>query len=151
MTLEDGIKLIQACAQKMNDRYGSVVFDEWAIVSIAHHKARVLFYAGPRNDDFLKHFVNDLGALRAELLNNQYSIGDFDFSRHGVGTGIEAFMVLGEGIHLICNNTRASMNDIAKDPRWLNAQVPFAELSDTIRPDPLHLPGGNTSFFKKSA
>lgn len=151
MTLDEAIKLIQACSQKMNDRYGSPVFDEWAIVSIAHHRARILFYAGPRNDDFLKHFVNDLGALRAELLNDQYSIGDFDFSRHGVGTGIEAFMVLGDGVYLICNNTRASMNDIAKDPRWLNAQVPFAELSDAIRREALQLPGGNTSFFRKSS
>ena len=139
MTLEDAEKQIQACAQKMNDRYGRVVFDEWAVVSLGKQKARILSYTGPRNDDFLRNFAEDLGALRAELLNPRYAVGDFDFSRHGVGTGFEAFMVLGEGIYLICNHTQQSMTDISKDSKWLNAQVPFAELSDTLRSNPLTL------------
>jgi hypothetical protein len=46
-------------------------------------------------------------------------------------------MVLGEGIYLICNNTVQSMDGIAKDPLWLGAQVPFVELSDKLRDDPL--------------
>ena len=137
MTLDQVAKDIQSCAQKMNDRYGRTVFDEWVVVSLIQHKARILAYAGPRNDAFLKHFADDLGALRAGLLDSKYAIGDFEFSRHGVGTGIEAFMVLGEGLYLICNNTAASMNDITRDPRWLNAQVPFAEFSDKIRANPL--------------
>ena len=137
MTLDQAIKQLQLCAKKMNELYGKVVFDEWAVVSLMHHKARILAYAGPRNDAFLKNFANDLGALRAELLDSKYSVGDFEFARHGVGTGFESFMVLGEGIYLICNNTGASMNDIAKDPRWLNAQVPFAELGESIRANPL--------------
>jgi hypothetical protein len=137
MTLDEAGRLIRACANEMNERYGKVVFDEWAIVSLIRHKAKILTYTGPRNDDFLKHFADDLGALRAELLNSKYSVGDFEFARHGVGTGFEAFVVLGEGIYLICNNTQASMNDIAKDPRWLNAQVPFVELSDKVRVNPL--------------
>lgn len=137
MTLDQVTKQIQSCAQKMNDRYGQTVFDEWAIVSLIQHKARILAYAGPRNDAFLKNFADDLGALRAELLESKYVIGDFEFARHGVGTGFEAFMVLGEGLYLICNNTKASMNEIAKDPRWLNAQVPFAEFSEKIRANPL--------------
>jgi len=29
------------------------------------------------------------------------------------------------------------IDDIAKDPRWLKAQVPFAELSDKVRSRPL--------------
>ena len=81
----------------------------------------------------------DLEALRADLLAGNYSIGDFEFSRHGVGTGFEAFMVLGEGLYLICNNTVSSMNDITKNPKWLNAQVPFAELGDNVRAHPLKL------------
>jgi hypothetical protein len=133
MTLEEASKQIHDCAQQMNDRYGQPVFDEWVVVSLIQHKARILAYTGPRNDDFLKNFVNDLGALRAALLNSQHAIGDFEFARHGTGTDFEAFMVLGEGVFLICNNTRCSMNEIAKNPRWLNAQVPFAELSDKIR------------------
>ena len=78
-------------------RYGKTVFDEWAVVSLAENKARVLAYVGPRNDDFLKNFANDLGALRAELLDADYGVGDFAFARHGTGTRFEAFMVLGAG------------------------------------------------------
>lgn len=137
MTAEEAIRNIKACADQMNDRYGNMVFDEWAVISLAHNKGRILSYFGPRNDAFLKNFANDLGALRAELLEGKYTVGDFEFSRHGVGTGFEAFMVLGEGVYLICNNTVSSMNDITKNPRWLNAQVPFAELSDKIRSNPL--------------
>src|SRR6516165_9152193 len=101
MTLDEVTKQIQSCAQKMNELYGRVVFDEWVVISRARHKARILFYVGPRNDDFLTNFATDLGSLRDELLDSKYNIGDFEFSRHGVGTGFEAFVVLGEGIYLI--------------------------------------------------
>ncbi|HKI69498.1 MAG TPA: hypothetical protein VKA67_07915 [Verrucomicrobiae bacterium] len=137
MTVDEILKQIKGCADQMNDRYGKVVFDEWAVVSLVKNRACILAYVGPRNDDFLKNFANDLGALRSGLLAAEHHVGDFEFARHGVGTGFEAFMVVGEGIYLICNNTQASMNDIAKDPRWLNAQVPFAGLSDKVRSHPL--------------
>lgn len=137
MTLEEAKKQIGTCAKQMNDRYGQVVFDEWAVVSLAQQKARIVSYTGPRNDDFLKSFVADLGTLRAELLDGKYSAGDFEFARHATGTFFEAFIVFGKGLYLICNNTKASMNDIARDPRWLNAQVPFAELAEKMRANPL--------------
>ena len=133
----------------MDSRYGKRVFDEWGIVSLIENRARVLAYIGPRNDEFLKNFVQDLGVLRAELHNNKFGVGDFEFSRHGVGTGHEAFMVLGPGIYLICNNTKESMDSITRDPRWLDAQVPFAELSEKIRANPLFVSGDNTRFLKK--
>lgn len=133
----------------MDTRYGQTVFDEWAVVSLAENRARVLSYLGPRNDDFLKHFVRDLGSLRTELLTEKYGAGDFEFARHGVGTGFESFMVLGRALYLICNNTRESMDTIAKNPRWLAAQVLFAELSDRVRAHPLEVSGDGTAFFKK--
>jgi len=46
-------------------------------------------------------------------------------------------MVLGEGLYLICNHTADSMDKITKDTRWLDAQVPFVELSDKVRSSPL--------------
>jgi hypothetical protein len=137
MTLDEAVKQVTTCVARMNELYGKPVFDEWAIISLIHHKARILAYSGPRNDVFLKNFANDVGALRAELLDPKYNAGDFDFARHGVGTGFESFMVLGEGLYLICNNTHASMNDIAGEPRWLKAQVPFVALSDALRARPL--------------
>jgi len=137
MTLEQTTKLIGSCAERMNDLYQKVVFDEWAIVSVVQHKAKILAYLGPRKDDFQKNFATDVQDLRADLLSRRHSIGDFEFTRHGVGTKLEAFVMVGEGLYLICNNTAQSMSAIAKDPLWLSAQVPFVELSDQFRSDPL--------------
>jgi len=137
MTLEEATNLIGGCAERMNDLYQKVVFDEWAIVSLIQHKARILAYLGPRKDDFQKNFATDVLDLRADLLSRRHSIGDFEFARHGVGTKLEAFVMVGDGLYLICNNTTHSMAAIAKDPLWLSAQVPFVELSDQFRSNPL--------------
>ena len=137
MTLEQASNLIGGCAERMNDLYQKVVFDEWAIVSLVQHKAKILAYLGPRKDDFQKNFAADVQDLRADLLSQRHSIGDFEFARHGVGTRLEAFVMVGEGLYLICNNTAQSMSAIAKDPLWLSAQVPFVELSDRFRADPV--------------
>ncbi|HSY09867.1 MAG TPA: hypothetical protein VK840_03030 [Candidatus Dormibacteraeota bacterium] len=148
MTLDEATNLIKICAKQMDARYGKTVFDEWAVISLAENKARIVAYRGPRNDDFLTNFVKDLGALRTELLDVNYGAGDFAFARHGTGTGHEAFIVLGTGFYLICNNTHESMDAIAKDPRWLEAQVPFAELGDRVRMNPLVI-SSDTQFLKK--
>ncbi|HUE37622.1 MAG TPA: hypothetical protein VMO20_09545 [Candidatus Acidoferrum sp.] len=149
MTLDETFGAIKKCASSMDSRYGTTVFDEWAIVSLVENKARVLAYIGPRNDEFLANFVKDLGVLRAELHTRKYGVGDFEFARHSVGTSHEVFLVLGQGLYLICNNTRESMDSIAKDSRWLDAQVPFAELSEKVRANPLSISGDNTKFLKK--
>jgi hypothetical protein len=139
MTLDQANKLIADCSEQMDARYGKVVFDEWAVISLAEKKGRVLSYRGPRREGFQKNFLTDAGSLRAGLLATRHEPGDFDFSRHAVGTGFEAFMALGKDLYLICNNTSQSMDGITKDPHWLNAQVPFAELSDQVRSNPLVL------------
>ena len=148
MTLDEVKSLIKKCAAQMDAHYGKTVFDEWAVISLAENKARVLAYVGPRNDDFLKNFANDLGALRSELLDANYGTGDFAFARHGVGTHFEAFMLLGSAIYLICNNTRESMDTLTKNPRWLGAQVPFVELAETVRDQPLAV-AWDTKFSSK--
>ncbi len=148
MTLENIAAEIKTCAEQMNARYGFVVFDEWAVISLIENKARVLFYAGPRNDDFLKNFVRDLGSLRTSLRDTRYGPGDFEFARHGTGTGFESFMVLGQGVYLICNNTSESMDSIAQNPRWIGAQVPFVELAERVRSNPLTI-SADTKFFTK--
>ena len=139
MRLEQATKLIELCAEQMNARYKKVVFDEWAIISLADRKGHVLAYIGPRKDGFQKNFLTDVGALREGLLNADYNVGDFEFARHGVGPAFESFMVVGKGIYLICNNTVQSMDGISKDPLWLGAQVPFVDLSEKFRGDPLDL------------
>ncbi len=137
MTLDEATKLIAACAEKMNACYKKIVFDEWAVISLTAQKGRLLAYVGPRRAGFQKNFLADAGPLRAGLLAQQHQAGDFDFARHGVGTGFESFMALGSDCFLICNNTVQSMDAITADPLWLAAQVPFVELSDRFREDPL--------------
>jgi hypothetical protein len=149
MTLEEIGKLIKDCSEQINSRYGSPVFDEWVVVSLVENRAKVLAYTGPRNDDFLKNFARDLGSLRSALMGGDYGPGDFEFSRHGTGTGYEAFLVVGAGLYLICNNTSESMESIAKNPRWLGAQVPFAELSEKVRANPLAV-SWDTRLFTKN-
>src|ERR1041385_3872217 len=133
MTLEKAKKLIKSCAAEMNARYEKPVFDEWAIISFADNKGHMLDYIGPRKEGFKTNFDSDAGALRTGLTDGQYGIGDFEFSRHGIGTGFESFLVLGRGLYLICNNTAESMDAIAKNPKWIGAQVPFVELSEQFR------------------
>ncbi len=137
MTIDQAVKHIQSCADQMNDLYQKVVFDEWAVVSLEDNKGRLLAYNGPRKAGFQKNFLTDAGPLREGLSREQWNAGDFEFARHGVGTGFESFMVVGGGLFLICNNTVQSMDAISKDPLWLSAQVPFVELSDKFRADPL--------------
>jgi hypothetical protein len=139
MNLEQATNLIKSCAEQMNARYKKVVFDEWAIISIDGRHGRILVYIGPRKDGFQKNFQTDVAALREGLLNGRYDVGDFEFARHGVGPAFESFMVLGKGNYLICNNTVQSMDSITQDPLWLGAQVPFVELSEKVRSDPLAL------------
>ena len=141
MTLEQAQQVIKKCAEQMEECYGKPVFDEWAVISLAENKGRILDYIGPRKEGFRKNFLADTGSLLEGLLHNQYEIGDFEFARHGVGTGFESFLVTGHGTYLICNNTSQSMDGITKDPRWLGAQVPFVELGEKFRADPLVVEG----------
>ena len=140
MTLDESTRLIKDCASRMNDLYEDVVFNEWTIVQLADQKGKILSYIGPRKDDFLKNFLSDVEALRSELMSLKHDSGDFEFARHGGGTHFDAFMVLGEGTYLICNNTAQSMNEITKNTRWFSAQVPFVDLSEKIRSNPVNPP-----------
>jgi len=48
MRLDQATELIKTCAEQMNARYKKFVFDEWAAVSLAGCRARVMAYFGPR-------------------------------------------------------------------------------------------------------
>jgi hypothetical protein len=137
MTLDQAKQLIQNCAAQMEAHYKKPVFDEWAIIALADNKGRMLAYIGPRKEGFKQNFFDDAGSLRVGLTTDRYQVGDFEFARHEVGTGFESFMVVGKGMYLIFNNTAQSMDTISKDPLWIGAQVPFVELSDKFRADPL--------------
>ncbi len=137
MKVDHAVNLIKNCAERMNSMYGKTVFDEWVIVSFAAGKTAIVHYMGPRQDGFNKNFGRDAGELRPTLMRQDHGAGDFEFARYGNGTHFEAFMVVGAHLYLICNNTGNSMDGITKDARWLSAQVPFLELTETFRKDPL--------------
>src|SRR5260221_8274652 len=139
MRICEATDLIKSCTEKMNARYAKVVFDEWAIVSLGGKTARLLAYEGPRKEGFQKNFLKDAGRLRAPLLTLPQDAGDFEFAPDGVGTGFEAFTVLGAGVYLIWNNTVLSMDGISSEPRWLAAQVPFLDLTEQFRANPVRL------------
>src|SRR5215510_2807594 len=67
MNLKQAMDLIKQCTDHMDALYHKVVFDEWAVISLGERDGKVLGYLGPRKDDFQKSFLNDVGALRAEL------------------------------------------------------------------------------------
>ena len=137
MNLQEAVALIKEKTERMNALYSAVVFDEWAIVSFKDKTGGVLNSYGPRKESFQKNFGSDVETLKTELLTTKHVTGDFEFARHGSGTHFDAFMVLGEELYLVCNSTTQSMNDITKDSRWLSAQVPFAELTEKFRANPL--------------
>jgi hypothetical protein len=140
MTLEEAINTVRTHIRRMQEVYRKPVFDEWALVAMLGNKGKALCYEGPRREEFHRDFNQDAQAFAADLRRTTHNLGDFDFSRHGVGTKFDAFLVVGEGLFLICNNTQQSMTDITQDPLWLSAQVPFVELSDSFRSNPLFYP-----------
>ena len=137
MTLDKAIATIEAHLQRMNELYGRPVFDEWAVVAVFDRKGRILHYVGPRREELQETFADDIRPFKAELLAGRQYIGHFEFSPDASGQLYDAYVVLGEGCFLICNNTTQSMAGITREARWLAAQVPFAELSDVFRSDPM--------------
>ncbi|MFN7138037.1 MAG: hypothetical protein ACK4UN_01730 [Limisphaerales bacterium] len=137
VNLEQAVRNTKECCDKMNSRYGKVVFDEWVILSFSGDKETILAYSGPRREHFKQNFDIDSKVLRNELRRNKYHIGDFEFAREGTGTHFDTFIMLGKDLFLICNSTNLSMSEIARNPNWIMAQVPFVELTDLVRADPL--------------
>jgi hypothetical protein len=140
MTLDEAIEVVRTHICRMEEVYHKPVFDEWALVAMFGTKGRALHYSGPRREEFHNGFNRDVQVFAAELRRPSHNLGDFDFTRHGVGTRFDAFVVVGDGLFLLCNNTQQSMATITKDPLWLSAQVPFVELSEVFRSDPLNYP-----------
>ncbi|HRY48396.1 MAG TPA: hypothetical protein P5186_10140 [Candidatus Paceibacterota bacterium] len=142
MTIDEASQWVLTVSEAMNKAFKRTVFDEYAIVATLKGKACLVWYWGPRKDSFLSRFREDTAALKAASrarLFAEYGVGDFEFTFQGEGEKSEAFVVVGEGLYLFCNNTTQSMNEISRDPRWLSAQQHFAELSDRFRFDALVL------------
>lgn len=139
MNFETASQLISDCAIKMTRAYGSAVFNELVIVSFAGEREEVVGYIGPRPERVQNDFADDLHLLKEELFSSKHSVGEFEFAREAAGTHFDAFVVLGDWLYLICNNTTLTMAEITQKPEWRQAQVPFVEMCEAFRTDPLKL------------
>ena len=122
---------------RMNVLFNKPVFDEWMLVKLAAEQGAILAYSGPRAETYQRKFKDDIVPLRAELEQQHLAVGDFAFVQDAAGTRFDACIRLGAVAYLFCNNTAKSMADIRQDPLWLEAQKPFAKLSELFRNDPL--------------
>ena len=137
MNLTEAIASVRTSARRMNDLYGRTVWGEWAVYSLRPKQCRVLDYSAPRKHEFAGNSKKDLATLRNALLGGRHQFGDFEFARRGTGSEFDAFMCIGDGVYLTCNNLYTTMEEITKDKKWLGAQVPFVELSETFRSSPV--------------
>jgi len=139
MNFEKASQLVTDCAIQMTRLYGTAVFNELVIVSFVGNREEVVGYVGPRPERVQNDFAQDLHKLKEELFSAKHGIGEFEFARSATGTHFDAFIVVGDWLYLICNNTSLTMDEITKKPEWRQAQVPFVELCDKFRADPLRL------------
>jgi hypothetical protein len=137
MILADARNLVIAALGRMSTTYGSPVFDEWVLVSLKPERGAILSYSGPRAESYKQQFTLDLKSMLAEMAGQKLSVGDFAFAAAAHGTHYDACLRLGDSSYLFCNHTTKTMNDIRENPRWRDAQVHFAGLSEKFRTDPL--------------
>jgi hypothetical protein len=130
------VAVLQTFAQ-MKTIYGQPVFNEWVLVKLAREAGAVLAYDGPRADIYQAKFKKDVAPLQAEMESRKMTVGDFEFVPNAHGTYYDACIRLGPAAYLFCNHTTKTMTDIRRDPKWLEAQKPFAELAAKFRADPL--------------
>jgi hypothetical protein len=137
MNLDEAIAAVETHLARMNALGRQVIFDEWALVTVFGGKARILHYSGPRREAMPSTLAEDLRPFARDLVRGEHFIGHFDFSPSSQGRAFDAYVVVGEGCFLICNNTTHTMADIREHPEWRQAQLPFAELSERFSSDPL--------------
>jgi len=73
MNLDQAVALIKGHTERMNSLYGSVVFDEWAVVSFSNKQGRILRYSGSRKDDFQKKLRGRRGSVVIGVAGNRTS------------------------------------------------------------------------------
>lgn len=128
---------IQTALERMRAVYGAVVFDEWALLSLAAKHGGVLAYAGPRVESFGLRLTADAGPLRAAATAEPTEVGDLIFALEATGTRYDALLRVGAASYLVCNHTQKTMMEIRAEAGWLKAQAVLFELGEKFRVDPL--------------
>ncbi len=133
----EALSRIRQHRDRMHALYQSPVFDEWAVIAPVAGAPALVAYEGPRADAFRQEFLDDVAPLMTELAGQHLPVGGFAFAAEAKGTRFDACVRLGPQAYLLCNHTRRTMAEIRADPRWLNAQKPFVELTEVFRHDPV--------------
>ena len=136
MKLDEAIQEIEKCSQKMNAKYGGVVFDEWLIVHMGKTD-RILAHTGPRGELIVQDFETDTKAIHQLLQASPNSVGDFGFTNEGHGTLFDAYTVLGNNLYVLWNKTDGSTTHITQNPSWPVAQKEFAALAKSLKNNPV--------------
>ncbi len=140
MSPADAFSTIATAMARMSSLFGRTLFDEWVVVRLGPGTATVEHYEGPRLAECLASFSKDVALLRQEASDRAHESGDFDFARAAAGTQFDALLKVAPDAYLLCNNTGLSMEQIRAYPEWLKAQVPFANLAERFRLDPVVFP-----------
>jgi hypothetical protein len=72
-------------------------------------------------------------------MQERYHIGDLKFAKDADGTAFDIVIMAGLDIFLILNNTRMSLNGVARCETWSRAQLPLVKLAELFSEDPLEL------------
>lgn len=138
MTHTEALEIIRTQLGRLDALYGSVVFDEWALLSIdAKGAATVAGYAGPRAASFADEVAADARALREAGSVKTYAVGDFEFVHDAAGAHLDAFLRAGPAAYLVCNHMDGTMEKVRADARWRQAQVAWFNLAEKFRADPV--------------
>ena len=138
MDLNQAIARIERSLEKMAKAYHRPVFDEWAIISLERGNDRILHVVSPRENPAAT-FAHDFRILRAESQAAADNPGDFGITKEAKNDAIDAYIVLGERLIMIANDTGRSMTEVTADPLWQAVQPVFFNLCEAFRADPLSL------------
>jgi len=136
MKLDQANKLIQLCAEQMNARYRKVVFDEWAVISLTDNKGRLLSTWVPGRPGSRKTFSPTRANCGARCSLSSLTRGISSLPATEWGPGLNRSWPWG-GIIPDLQQYRPIHGRYHQDPLWLSAQVPFVDLSERFRNDPL--------------
>ncbi|MBC7367057.1 MAG: hypothetical protein H7343_09645 [Undibacterium sp.] len=114
---------IPAALERMRAVYGAIVFDEWALLSLAAKHGGVLAYGGPRAESFGLRLTADAGPLRNAATMEPVEVGDLIFALEAKDTRYDALLRVGEASYPVCNHTQKTMLEIRAETGWLKAQA----------------------------
>jgi len=101
--------------------------------------ANLLGVGVAHGEKLIHDFSRDIKAVHEHIVAEGHAVGDFGFTHEGHGTRFDAFVVIGDSLYLLWNNTGASTTQTTKNPSWKIAQTEFLAFTDVIRSNPVAL------------